>query len=297
MSFVKNILGPMRPPFLILTPACVLLGVGTASWTSGSVDVLHAVLALIGALGAHISVNAFNEYSDYKSGLDLRTERTPFSGGSGTLPAHPEMARSALITAVTTFALTGLIGVFFLFVRGMALLPLGVLGLVIVIAYTPYITRHPLLCLIAPGLGFGPLMVMGTHVALTGVYSWSAFFASLVPLFLVSDLLLLNQFPDVDADRSIGRKHYPIVIGNRGSAYIYAAFLALTYLSLAAGVCLGHLPLASLFGMATLVLAAPAAFGAYRHSDNRDKLIPFMGMNVIITIATPVLVAVGLLIS
>ena len=48
------------------------------------------------------------------------------------------------------------------------LLPIGLLGLVLVVSYTPWITRHPLLCLVAPGLGFGPVMVLGTLVALTG---------------------------------------------------------------------------------------------------------------------------------
>ena len=80
---MKTILGPMRLPFLILTPACVFLGVATAYRTNGSVDLFNVLLALLGALAAHISVNSFNEYSDFKSGLDEKTSRTPFSGGSG----------------------------------------------------------------------------------------------------------------------------------------------------------------------------------------------------------------------
>jgi 1,4-dihydroxy-2-naphthoate polyprenyltransferase len=50
-------------------------------------------------------------------------------------------------------------------------------------------------------------MVMGTDFVLTGEYSWTAFIASLVPFFLVSDLLLLNQFPDALPDQRIGRKN------------------------------------------------------------------------------------------
>ena len=49
---------------------------------------LPLILALAGGLLAHISVNALNEYLDFTSGLDLTTLRTPFSGGSGTLPAN-----------------------------------------------------------------------------------------------------------------------------------------------------------------------------------------------------------------
>jgi 1,4-dihydroxy-2-naphthoate octaprenyltransferase len=297
MRKFKYLLGPMRVPFLILTPACVSEGVGTAIWTTGTVNVSYIILILVGAICAHISVNAFNEYFDFKSGLDFKTERTPFSGGSGTLPENPGMAHLALSTGLITFAITGLIGVFFLYVRGPYLLPLGLLGLFLLFAYTPWLTRNPILCLVVPGLGFGPLMVMGTDFVLTGQYSHTAFVASLVPFFLVSNLLLLNQFPDVEADRSIGRKHFPIVIGNHASSFIYGAFLLLAYLSIIFGVILDYLPMVSLIGLFTIVIAIPAFVGALRYAENAKKLIPYMGLNVIINIVTPVLIAAGLFIG
>jgi 1,4-dihydroxy-2-naphthoate octaprenyltransferase len=287
----------MRLPFLVLPPACVLLGVGTAVWTQGQINVWHAILAFVGAVAAHISVNALNEYYDFKSGLDLRTRPTPFSGGSGTLPANPEAARSALITGLVALGLTAVIGVYFLFVWGWALLPLGLLGLIVVFAYTNWITRSPLICLIAPGLGFGPLMVMGTDFVLTGHYSWPAFVASLVPFFLVSDLLLLNQFPDMEPDESVGRRHYPILIGRKASSLIYGAFLLGAYLSIVAGWALNVLPAWALLGLVTLVIAVPTAVGAYRYADDMEKLAPYLGLNVLLTVATPILVAVGLFIA
>jgi 1,4-dihydroxy-2-naphthoate polyprenyltransferase len=288
------IFGPMRPPFLLLTPACVVLGVGTAFRSSGTVSVSLVILILIGAVCAHISVNAFNEYFDFKSGLDFRTQRTPFSGGSGALPENPQHAHYALETAVATLAIAGIIGIYFLYVRGLALLPLGILGLLIIFVYTPWLTRNPFLCLIAPGLGFGPLMVMGTDFVLRGTYSLPAFITSLVPFFLVSNLLLLNQFPDVDADRSIGRKPFPIVFGKRTSTHLYGAFLLMTYLSIIIGVESNQLPLVSLLGLLTIALAVPAYVGVLRHAENRNKLIPYMALNVITNLATPVLIAIGL---
>jgi len=293
----KSLLGPMRVPFLILTPACVSLGVGTAVWSQGAVNPLHVFLALLGALCAHISVNAFNEYFDFLSGLDSRTERTPFSGGSGTLQSNPRLADRALQIALVTFTLIGLVGAFFAYIQGLAILPLGLLGLVVIFTYTPWLTRYPLLCLIAPGLGFGPLMVMGTHFALTGEYSWTAFIASMVPFFLVSDLLLLNQFPDIQADQTVGRRHIPIVMGNKPASLIYGAFLLLTYLTITIAVIQGLLPTTSLLGLITLVLAVPAFIGSLRHSEDIPKLIPFMGLNVLVNILTPVLMAVGLFIA
>lgn len=297
MVAVKEITGPMRPPFLILTPACVLLGFSVANWTEEHVNIWQFILVLVGALAAHISVNAFNEYFDFKSGLDARTRRTPFSGGSGTLPVHPEAARPALITAIITLTIVALVGIYFTFIRGAGLLPLGILGMIVIVIYTTTLLRSSILSLISPGLGFGTLMVMGTYFALTGRYTWSAFTASLIPFFLVCDLLLLNQFPDVEADRSIGRKHYPITLGRHTSSYIYTAFLALAYLSIVIGVILGLLPLPALLGLLTVILAVPTARTAITHSDDIPKLIPAMGMNVLINIFTPILTAIGLLLA
>jgi 1,4-dihydroxy-2-naphthoate octaprenyltransferase len=296
MVETKYILGPMRLPFLILTPACVALGFGAALWTQGYVAPFQLIMVLVGAVSAHISVNAFNEYFDFKSGLDFQTQRTPFSGGSGTLPANPHMVKYALVIAIATFTIVVGIGIYFLMVRGPALLATGIPGLFLLIFYTPWIAHHPYICLVAPGLGFGPFMVIGTHVALTGSYTWTAFVASLIPFFLVSNLLLLNQFPDVEADRDVGRKHLPIVIGRRASSLVYVGFLLMAYLTLILGVYNQYLPKASLIGLATAILAVPVCIGSYRYAENNKKLIPSMGINVAINILTPVLVSIGLII-
>ncbi|MEE8398363.1 MAG: prenyltransferase [Desulfobacterales bacterium] len=295
MSSIKDLLGPMRLPFIILTPACVVLGLGAAVWKTTAVQIngFHVVLLFLGAISAHISVNAFNEYFDFKSGLDFKTNRTPFSGGSGTLPENPGLAGQALATAIATFSITLFLGIYFVTVSGLLLIPLGLLGLFIIYTYTPWLTRNAVLCLITPGVGFGTLMVMGTYFVAAGEYSWTAFVASLIPFFLVSNLLLLNQFPDVEADRTIERKHFPITVGKQASSTIYISFLFLTYLTIVGGVYLELMPKLCLIGLLTIGMAVPAGIGAYRHADNTEKLIPSMGLNVVINIATPTLVAIG----
>jgi 1,4-dihydroxy-2-naphthoate octaprenyltransferase len=139
-------------------------------------------------------------------------------------------------------------------------------------------------------------MVMGTHFALTGQYSWTAFVASLIPFFLVSNLLLLNQFPDVEADKTVGRRHFPILIGRKASSVIFSTFLILTYVSIVIGVILSILPLTCLLGLATLYLAIPLLKGSIAYAEDIQKLIPMMGKNVQVNILTPVLVAIGLFI-
>jgi len=46
-----------------------------------------------------------------------------------------------------------------------------------------------------------------------------------------------------------------------------------------------------------LVIAIPASVGACRYAEDMNKLMPYMGLNVVINIATPVLVAVGLIVA
>lgn len=295
MGRFKFLLHSMRIPFLILTPACLLPGVATALRQSGGVSPLHLLLVIAGGLAAHISVNTFNEYHDFVSGLDARTERTPFSGGSGALQRCPEMAGRVLMAAWVAFAVTCAIGLYFVYLRGPALLPLGLLGLIIVYTYTTRITRSAFICLLAPGLGFGPVMVAGTHFVLTGAYSVTALVASLVPFFLVSGLLLLNQFPDIDADRSAGRKHLPIVAGRRVAGQVFRLFLMAPYVVILCGVWTGYLPKACLAGLLTLFLAIPVFLNVSKYAEEMPSLIRYMGYNVIVSVATPMLVAAGLL--
>lgn len=294
-SKLRLILGPMRPPFLLLTPACTLVGLGVALWTKGTVNGWHFLLVLLGTLAAHVSVNAFNEYFDFKNGLDACTQRTPFSGGSGTLQAHPEMASTALVTAWIAFAVAGLTGAYFVAVRGWQLLPLWLTGLFLLYGYTTWTVYHPLACLLAPGLGFGPVMVMGTYFALTGEYSWSAFAASLAPFFLVCNLLLLNQFPDVEADRSVGRRHYPILLGRKASSYLYLAFLAAAYLSVIVPVVLGLLPPLSLLVLLTLAIGLPLVRDVPANAENIPALMPSLARNVLLSLTTPLVLAISLI--
>jgi 1,4-dihydroxy-2-naphthoate octaprenyltransferase len=189
MFKIKPIIGTMRLPFLVLTPMCIFLA-WSPIWAK-NIDIQNHlfILTFIGAIMAHISVNMLNEYLDFKSGLDLNTIRTPFSGGSGALPNNPYMAKTVLSLSLITLFITLLIGLFFVWMYAWQLLSIGLLGLLLIVAYTRWINQHPWLCLIAPGLGFGVLMVIGANFAVSGVFDSNLYLVSLLPFFLVNNLL------------------------------------------------------------------------------------------------------------
>ncbi|WP_297796408.1 prenyltransferase [uncultured Marinobacter sp.] len=288
------VLRASRPNFLVLAPLCVALGI-VLTWRQMAVlDGMHVLLVLVGALLAHAAVNLLNEYQDFRSGLDLATTRTPFSGGSGALPDRPEAAPKVLVAALVTMAAMAAIGLYFLWLRGLPMLLLGVGGLVLIIGYTQWITRSPWLCLLAPGLGFGPVMIWGTQVALGGQPDASAALVAVMVMLWVIELLLINQIPDVAADRQAGRRHLPIVLGLKVAAAVVAVLLLGSYLLLATALLVGALPVASGLAMFTLPAALWVAWRLPHALDDNSKLSPVLGVNVAALLTTLALLGVGL---
>jgi len=285
----------MRVPFLVLTPVCVFLGASTVATSETNISLL--LLVLLGALLAHISVNALNEYSDFKSGLDLATTRTPFSGGSGALPENPEMSVAVLAVGAVSLMVTLMIGGFFIWKFGTGILPIGIAGLILIVTYTDWINRYPFLCLIAPGIGFGFLMVVGTQFVLQGEYVPLSALVAVIPFFLVNNLLLLNQYPDIVADAGVGRNHFPIAYGVSRSNLAYALFALATTAIIIIYVLQGYLPATSFIALLPMPLAFFALYGAIKYRENIGSYPHYLGANVGVAVLAPLLLGVSIIIG
>ncbi len=288
---IKSLVQTTRPSFLILAPITVLLGLSLNWHKLAALGLVLPFLVFAGALLAHISVNMFNEYFDYKSGLDLKTNRTPFSGGSGALPANPDAVTATFIGAVMTLMLTCGIGIYLMLARGAGILPVGIAGVLLVYFYTNWINQSPWLCLLAPGFGFGILMVMGADFVMTGQYAFHTFIVALVPFFLTNNLLLLNQYPDIEADASIGRRTFPIVYGVPASNVIYIISSAAAYMVIILATQMHVLPTLALVAIAPAILSAFAAYGAIHYGKHIGQHQHFMAANVGAALLTPLLLA------
>lgn len=297
MNNVAAMLHASRPSFLVLAPLCIMLGMVLAI-TQGAGPAGHELaLVMVAGLLAHASVNWLNEYDDYRSGLDFATARTPFSGGSGSLPLVPSAAVWVLAAGVLSLAGVVLIGVYFIWVRGAALLYPGLLGIALVVAYTRWLTRSPVLCLLAPGLGFGPVMVAGSVMALGGRLDAATLCASLVAWLLTSELLLVNQFPDVEADARHGRRHLPIQIGRPRAARRALALLLGSHAVVALAVLAGWFPGWAALALLPLPLAVWLGRGLLADSEKPSRLPFWMGINVATLLGTLALLSLGLIIG
>jgi 1,4-dihydroxy-2-naphthoate octaprenyltransferase len=291
----KVIIQSTRAPFLILTPACIILGLGTAVANQPNINLNFLGLALLGGLLAHISVNTLNEYFDFKTGLDLLTIKTPFSGGSGALPAKPLMLNAVLAVGIASLIATLMIGLFFIWQYGMGIFPLGLIGVLLIIFYTGWINKYPYFCLVAPGIGFGVLMVVGTQYVLVGQYLPLSSMVAVVPFLLVNNLLLLNQYPDIEADSQVGRNHLPIAYGIKRSNVVYGLSALAATVAIVAYILVGFLPTISLISILPLPLAVYALSGAVKYGGNIGSYPRYLAANVAVSVLTPLLLGISLI--
>lgn len=283
-----------RPQFLILSLVLVFLGTSIAMY-DGYAHAGYAVLAAIGLLLCHTSSNVLNDYFDYKSGVDLKTNRTPFSGGSGILPAAMLTLRQVKWLGIITLLVAVPIGIYFVIVRGWLLLPLLFVGALCVVLYTPLITRWgwPEW---APGVGLGALPVIGAYFIQIPEYTIAVAIASIPSGILVHNLLLLNEFPDVEADKTAGRKTLPITMGRRGAAVVYSSLTILVYLWIIGWVIAGVMPVYTLIALLTIPFAIKAIRGSFKY-DDMSVLGPALASNVMVVLITQLLLGIGYILA
>lgn len=283
-----------RPQFLILS---VVLGItGTfIAWYDGFFNLWEAVLATVGLILTHVSVNTLNDYFDYRSGIDKVTIITPFSGGSGMIRAGRITSAEALRIGIVSLVLAVPVGIYFILTKGWLLLPLLVVAAFCVICYSPLIQKFywPEW---SPGLGLGVLPVLGMYFSQTGQYTVHALIASIPAGFLVHNLLLLNEFPDIEADKVGKRKNLPITLGGKGAAIVYTIFTIMVYLWIIGAVLFKAMPPFTLIALLTLPIAIKAMRGSFRYRE-LDRLVPAMGSNVMVVLLTQLLIGAGYLIS
>lgn len=287
-------LGVARAPFLALPVTLVAAGAAAASW-EGSFGWKETLLALLGLVLLHAAVNALNEASDMERGIDLETKRTPFSGGSGTLPAGLLSVGATRVFAYGCALVGGLVGGWFALRLGLPFVALMAFGAAAVLFYSDVFARTGLGEIFA-GLGLGALPVWGAAWVQGATPGRAALWAGVPAFFMTFDLLLLNEFPDEAADRRGGRRNLVLLLGRRGAALAYALAAIAVPVSLVAAVALGALPKQALVAaLPSAVLQKPLAWAFSRPEE--DPPLPAMGANVVWNLATNAVLALALVVA
>jgi 1,4-dihydroxy-2-naphthoate octaprenyltransferase len=285
----------LRAPFLLLPAIFVPVGLLMA-WGSGSFNLFYAVLTLAGALSLHASVNVLNDYFDFTSGIDLVTTPTPFSGGSTILPSKLMTPRGVLSGGLIFLSIGTAVGAYFVvqFAFNPVVLAITGIAVVSILSYSSFLSKWGVGELVT-GLNFGPLLLLGTYYVQTRTIAVQPLLVGTVLGILTAGILYINEFPDVEADSSRGRRDLVVRWGKQAAASRFKVLLASAYAILVLGVASGLLTPFALLGLLTIPKARSAAKILEGTGGQSPELIPGMAAMVTTTLLTGALLAVAYL--
>ena len=223
----------------ILAVGAYFAGVG-----DGLFNILNFVLCIFGVLIAHLSVNVLNDYFDFKDGTDEENNDyfQQVSGGSRAIEL-------GLITLAGTKKLGIILTIVALLIGGVVLFLTNpanvdaVLMITLIGLFLGYFYTAPPLRLVARrGLGeltifltFGPLITLGTAFAIFNgdlsmaqEHLMNCLYIGIPMGLLTTNILLINEFPDMKSDTKTNKNHLVVTFGKKASRWIYLLILVLT---------------------------------------------------------------------
>lgn len=255
-------------------------GIITASgynMLNDNVNVVPLILCLVFALLCQVASNFANEYFDYKAGRDRVGREGPRRGVTEGDITPCAMKRAIIFTV----ALACCVGLSLIAWGGWWLIAVGVAVVAGLFAYStgPYPLSVHGLGEVAVILFFGLVPVCCTYYVETLGWSWQVVRGGLAIGLLGANVLIVNNYRDVDDDRSVGKKTLAVRWGRTAMIvlYIFDALAAIGLMMpewLEAGVWMSLLP--ALFAF----LAVCIALSLRRHEG--AALTPFLGMTAML---------------
>jgi 1,4-dihydroxy-2-naphthoate octaprenyltransferase len=290
-----------RAKFLPAAVVPALLGAAAAVSDGADFNAGLFALTLGGLVCAHLGTNLANDYYDHLSGNDwFNTTPTPYSGGSRFIQMGVMSPRIYLGMALAFFAISTVIAVVLtVAVESDAIMLLWLLG--VMIGY--FFSGYPLKlgyrgigeALVAAG--FGPLIVLGAYIVQTGTPAWRPVFGSVPVALLIFLVLLINEFPDYEADRKAHKRTLVVLFGKRSAALVYMIGLIAAYATTGVLVIARVYPAWSLIAFLTLPAGIKAARAVRRHCEDIQALLPANRLTLILHVSTSLLIILGFAIS
>ncbi|MDO4282000.1 MAG: 1,4-dihydroxy-2-naphthoate polyprenyltransferase, partial [Peptococcaceae bacterium] len=227
-----------RPHTLAASMIPVLTGISFAIYAEGAFRFLLAVAMFLCAVLIQIATNLFNEYYDFKNGLDDQS-----SVGIGGAIVHEGVSPRAVMTAaLVIYGICGLLGIYLALSTSLVLLVIGAICLLIGYLYTggPLpISRTPLGELFAGTLmGTGYCMI--AYYTQTGHVTFSSFVISVPLNILIALLLTANSLRDRIKDAANGRRTLAILLGPERTVLFMVFGFTLAYVWLFVLLFNGH---------------------------------------------------------
>lgn len=207
----------------------VVVGAMLAVSHEGEVRWALLPLVMLGSVLFHSGTNLVSEYFDLKRGVD----REETFGSSRVLVEGLLPPRNVLLAGIAAFAGGTIIGLILVYLCGLPVLWLGLIGLLGGFFYTGRPVGYKYRGLGDVGVFWlmGPLMVIGCYFVLTGEFAWRVFFVSLPVGCLVTAILCGNNLRDIAHDGQARVRTLESILGLTGAKVLYCTLVVGAHLS------------------------------------------------------------------
>jgi len=271
-----------RLPFLTGSLMPVALVAALAVWRGTWGGFFYFFLTMLGVAGLHTGGNLINDYYDSFGSDPINRFATPFSGGSRVIQNGELDAPAVRNLAYASLGLGVVCGLILIYHGRPWVALLGLFGLAAAYLYSASPVQ-----LMSKGLGeltiflaFGPILSLGAYYAITGRVSPAGFYLGLPLGFLITAILWINEFPDLEADTAAAKEHLVARLGLRRSRLVYAGLMLAPFLSLPLLMELFDFPGHLFAGLVALPLAVNAARQAWVTPPTDEDFVAIQALTI-----------------
>ncbi len=291
-----------RLPFHLVGVLPFILG-SLLAWQN--LGVLRWDIFLLGVAGVVLIMLATywaGEYWDYDvDSLSAQKGSSRFAGGSQVLQRGLMQRRSALYASLTAITLAATLGIVlqFIFLTGIWTIPLGIMGIIGGFFYSAKPIRW-----VSRGIGeiwiafnYGWLPVATAFYLQVGLFIPLIHFLAIPIGLTIFNVILLNEFPDYEADTETGKNNLVVRLGMRRAAILYALIGFASWVTMFFSLTLGFSILSCFLYFPVLILSVSLVTLILRGSwQNRDTLEKLCGLTIIVNLGTTIVYILALLV-
>lgn len=296
---IQELITLTRPRTLAAALGPTILGAAFSYYAFGGVHgtetaIIHTVLIFLAVVSAQIVANLWNEYKDFKSGLDAGQK----IGNAGSI-TRGAVTPELIITMIKVLIVVPIvIGLYLSATITWYYIPAGFICILISFLYSggpKPISRTPF-GEIASGIAMGFAIVLITGYAWTRELSWSLLIPAIPSTLLVGSIMLTNNIRDIRNDESHGRRTLPIVLGRNRAISLMSITYLFDFLWIGAWIYVGALPIFALLAWIAIIPAFKTIKTFYTHTDEFE-LDKAMGTTAATAMLYQVLLSIGLIIG
>ncbi|MGC8566440.1 MAG: prenyltransferase [Caldisphaera sp.] len=275
---IKKWIESFSPVTLTSAFSSVTLGFAVAWYKTNKIDPLFYIITLLGILAAQAGVNLINDYTDYKSGVDMLYRKSGFFHRPNAvldLDLPPSQVKNV---GYFLLGIALVCGIYLAVAVGIPIIIIGIIGIFLGIAYSepPFKLKYRGLGELIAGITMGPLVVWGSFVVQTGdILSLYPLLVGIINGAFTFLILLGSSSLKMEASRELGKKTIVLVLGLKKLRYAVYSTIIVMYLSLVISALLNYLPLLSLISLVlvprTVKLSSPLLSGSEEYIKSKWK--------------------------